>query len=319
MLNILVNDKHSENGSNNFYCLFNQIVLTPTIFNDQTHFLQITNIKDGYFKLQISEKSISKLQCIDLEGAVWECVSITNQNNIIIRIKSKGIVEEYVVESMKIFSKYDRRINCFSSRAGIQIRYLQTDNSVKKDYDKSFFSDNVEIIDINQDVEQIIVLPYSDPRCLSFNFKEYGININTIGSRPSFDPYKPEGYGLTTPIYELPIEIDWKNLYVGIEINKCIFSETYESISHASMDPGPETHYISTNWHLKALVAFSTKSDLNKFLSRYPKRECTFMDSYFLTPFSKENQRLVFTFETKPKNKTILEKELNITFYEYWQ
>lgn len=96
------------------------------------HFLQITNIKDGYFKLQISEKSISKLQCIDLEGAVWECVSITNQNNIIIRIKSKGIVEEYVVESMKIFSKYDRRINCFSSRAGIQIRYLQTDNSVER-------------------------------------------------------------------------------------------------------------------------------------------------------------------------------------------
>lgn len=157
MLNILVKNKHSENGINNFYCLFNQIVLTPTIFNDQTHFLQIINIKDGYFKLPISEKSILKLQCINLEGAVWECVSITNQNNIIIRIKSRGVVEEYVVESMNIFPKYDRRINCFSSRAGIQIRYLQTDNGVMKDYNKPFFGDNVEIIDINQAVEQIII------------------------------------------------------------------------------------------------------------------------------------------------------------------
>ena len=305
MLHVSITNKNSDNYRNIISCLFNKIVLIPSIFKNENHFLQIANIEEGYFNLPISVDSLQKLQGMDLKKMVWDCLSITNSNNLIIRIKSKENIEEYVVDSMAIFPKIDPRINCFSLRYGLQIRYLQVENENKNIYNKSFYDNDVKIIDINPNVEQIIISPYFPQKCLKFNFKEYGINTKTIGSLPSFDPYKHKGHGITTSIYELPIEIDWERLYVGIEINKCVFSESYECISHASMDPGPDIHYESTNWHLKSLVAFSTKSDLIKFLSHYPSRECTYMDNHCLTPFSNDYQQLVFTFGTEAKIKPL--------------
>lgn len=319
MLNVSILSRHSDNHTNSIYCLFSRVMLTPSIYEDGTHFLQITNVNEGYFNMPITSDSITKIKNTNLEETVWECGSVSNQGEIVIKIFKEESLEEYFVDKMNIFPKIDPKFNYFSSKAGIQIRWKKPSSGEKDYYDTSCFDNDTQIIDIDSSIKQIIILPYFAPRCVKFNFKQYGVDTNTIGSLPSFDPYKHQGHGITLPIYELPIEVNWENLHVAVEINKCIFSDEYESISHASMDPGPEIHYISTNWHLKALIAFSTKTDLMNFLDRYPKRECTFMELHFMSPYSETNQRFVFTFGDKPKNKTILEKELNIVFYEYWQ
>ncbi len=318
MLHVTIRNINSESYTNGIPCLFNRLVLSPTISTDNSHYLRILNIKEGNFYLPISDNSICKLQNIDLDKTVWQCGSIANNGDVIIRIIRNNNIEEYIADSMMIYPKCEPRINALSSKTGIQIRYFPSDENDRNAYYKSFFDTNVKLIDIDQSVDTIILTPYFPKKCLKFNYKEYGIDTRTVGTLPSFDSYRHKGHGTTTSIYELPIEIDWGKLYVGIEVDKCIYSESYECMSHASMDPGPDIHYESTNWHLKALIAFSTKADVENFLEIYPKREPTYIDRHFLIPFSKEYQRFVFTFGLEPKKKSTLEKELGIRFYEYW-
>lgn len=318
MLNVSLH-QHSKSNTNSINCLFSRIELIPSIHDDGTHFLQVTNIKDGYFFMSITDDSVTRIKNFSTGDQIWECGYVTNQDDIVIKIVKEEYIEEYQVAKMEIFPKLDRKFNCYSSKAGIQIRWSKPISEERSFYNTSLFDKETNIIDIDSSVKQIIILPYFALHCLNFDFKQYGIQTNSIGRLPSYDSYKYKGHGFTSPIYELPVEVNWESLLVGIEINKCVFSEEYESISHSSMDPGPETHYVSTNWHLKALIKFATKADLDAFLDKYPKRECTFMDPHFIYPISKTNQCLVFTFRDKPKNKEMLEKELNIKFFEYWQ
>lgn len=128
-----------------------------------------------------------------------------------------------------------------------------------------------EAIELDDTLIGVELLAYKNPHQLPISITTNEVLSNypsiKLYERP-YDGGRLHGYGLRTYPITFLLEVNWEKRQIFCSSRKTVDYYEYTTISHASMDPGPEEHSEQTTWEAKAMIQFYNYNDINAFISR---------------------------------------------------
>lgn len=269
----------------------------------------------AYLKYSIIDNcNISKQQLeaflSDFRGSI---LSDSNELLTIILYKREKY-EEYKCNAVLL--KRDFKIGTHGLWESCKTRSL-----VLYNIDKDLNYDSPHIISLTEDITRIKICVYKSPMNIPVDTKSYIIPRakqlpfppNPDFPTSSFNEWKPKGYGIRSS-FCVELIVDILRLQILFHNSKIVYEEEYETISHASMDPGPEWHYESTSWYINAIKKFYSLKDLEEYLDKTSEYA---VDASNIVGFNHGNKFKIYR-RGIFSNISVAEKALDVSFYEYW-
>lgn len=308
--------------NNNCYNLFSPCVELAVEKKNESYVLSTLNHKDYHIDLKVSNsQNIDGLNDLiaDLGSGIIDFrtqIQASQNASIVLLLYRNNDIEEFRTSCIYINDIANKghgylekgELTLFTANINENGTYTLADQ-----------------IKIDESIRKIKILAYNAPRNCMVTPKHYGIqeyshpkaSIISLIANPNSVGLKSKASHIGCPcVYinskSLRITVDKEALTISFYCQYIVSERTYETISHASFDPGPDEHVEVKKWEFKALRQFYSWLDLSNYIiSKGLKKEvsssndCSRFDNYLLNNLASISISEVEDF-------------LNISFYKEW-